>query len=103
MNLRSKCFGKNLAEFAHVFDTAITRDMVQTRHLQLSANHPARANLTMRILRALFKYAMYEDSDGRPVITINPVDRLKLPDFGTKLLVGNLSFVRRNSSPGTKQ
>ena len=59
--------------------TAITRDMVQTRHLQLSAEHPAQANLTMRILRALFKYAMavYEDSDGRPVITINPVDRLK--------------------------
>src|SRR5581483_11403896 len=36
----------------------IDRDMIQSRHLQMSAEHPAQANYTMRILRALFKYAM---------------------------------------------
>ncbi len=57
----------------------ITRDMVQKRHLELSKEHGAQANYTMRILRALFKYAIavYEDADGKPLLTINPVDRLK--------------------------
>lgn len=57
----------------------ITRDMVQKRHLELSKEHAAQANYTMRILRALFKYAIavYEDADGKPLLTINPVDRLK--------------------------
>ncbi len=59
--------------------TKITRDMIQKRHLEISKEHPAQANYTMRILRALFKYAgaVYEDSEGKPLIGINPVDRLK--------------------------
>lgn len=59
--------------------TQISRDMIQDRHLKLTAKHPAQANLAMRVLRALFTYAIgvYEDADGKPLLTINPVDRLK--------------------------
>lgn len=59
--------------------TAISRDMVQERHMTLSAEHPAQANYTMRVLRALFTYAMavYEDEHGKSLLMINPVDRLK--------------------------
>lgn len=57
----------------------IDRDMIQNRHLAMSSEHPAQANYTMRILRALFKYAMavYEDGDGKSLLIHNPVDRLK--------------------------
>lgn len=59
--------------------TAITRDMVQEKYLELAAEHPAQANYTMRILRALFTYAIavYQDVYGKPLLTVNPVDRLK--------------------------
>lgn len=59
--------------------TSITRDMIQKKHLHLSAKSPAQANTTMRILRALFTYAIhvYEDSEGKPLLSLNPVDRLK--------------------------
>lgn len=68
-----------LVEWLHKPITQITRDMVQEKHLCLSADHPPQANYTMRILRALFSYAIavYEDADGKPLLTLNPVDRLK--------------------------
>lgn len=64
--------------------TAITKDMIQARHRQLStANGPrgsgeAQANVVMRVLRALLTYAQYayEDADGKPVLAQNPVRRL---------------------------
>ena len=75
-----------LSDWMQLPVTAITRDMVQKRYLQLGREHRAQANYTMRVLRALFKYAIavYEDSDGRPVISSNPVDRLKHARLWTK-------------------
>ena len=56
----------------------ITRDMIEKRHRKITAQSPSRANSVMRLLRALFNYAMgeYEDSHAQPIITHNPVARL---------------------------
>lgn len=56
----------------------ITKDMVEQRHRKLGARSHARANNTMRVLRAIFNFAMekYEGKDGKPVLSGNPVDRL---------------------------
>lgn len=55
----------------------ITRDMVEHRHKQLSEKSEARANLSMRFLRALFNFASeYRDSKGHVIIADNPVRRL---------------------------
>lgn len=58
--------------------TVIDKDMVERRHRQLGSKSPARANNTMRVLRAIFNFAKdrYEDAQGDPVIVVNPVDRL---------------------------
>lgn len=55
----------------------ITKDMVEKRHQKLS-EFKAQANHSMRVLRAIFAYAMvaYEDAYGKPIITDNPVRRL---------------------------
>lgn len=57
---------------------AITRDMVERRHRQLGEQSKARANNSMRVLRALMNYAAgkFEDGEGRPIITDNPTRRL---------------------------
>lgn len=56
----------------------ITKDLVAQRHSKLGESSQARANLAMRVLRALFNFAMtqYEDTQGRSLITDNPVKRL---------------------------
>lgn len=57
----------------------ITKDKVAKHHEKLGKDHgEAYANLAMRVLRALFNFAMgqYEDSQGRSLITENPVKRL---------------------------
>src|SRR5207237_10346615 len=56
----------------------ITKDLVARRHSKLGETSQARANLSMRVLRALFNFAMtqYEDTQGRSLITDNPVKRL---------------------------
>ena len=57
----------------------ITGDMVEKRHRKLGEERgEAWANLSMRVLRALFSFAegKFEDSKGRPIITNNPVKRL---------------------------
>jgi len=56
----------------------ITKDLVARRHSKLGETSHARANLAMRVLRALFNFAMtqYEDSHGRSLIVENPVKRL---------------------------
>lgn len=57
----------------------ITREMIAKRHLQHGTNtSKARANNGMRVLRAIFNFAMFEyhTSDGLPIITINPVKYL---------------------------
>lgn len=58
---------------------SITREMIAKRHAQHGqTNSKARANNAMRVLRAIFNYAIYEyrDGNGHPVITINPVKYL---------------------------
>ncbi len=56
----------------------ISKDMVELRHRTMGKTSPARANNCMRVLRAIFNHARakYEDAEGNPVITINPIDRL---------------------------
>lgn len=58
---------------------SITKDMVAKHHKKLGDAHgQAYANLSMRLLRALFNFAagQYEDSLGRSLILENPVKRL---------------------------
>jgi integrase len=57
---------------------SITKEKVEKRHKALGERSLARANLSMRVLRALFNFAMgkYEDSQGRSLIAENPVKRL---------------------------
>jgi integrase len=56
----------------------ITKDMVEKKHRVLGERSEARANNSMRVLRALINHAMskYEDAKGNPIMLINPVDRL---------------------------
>ena len=63
----------------------ISRDMVEKRHRDIGQGNskfyiasPTRANTTMRLVRALFNYAMgqYEDNKGEPLFLHNPVQRI---------------------------
>ncbi len=57
----------------------ITREMIAKRHAQHGqTNSKARANNAMRVLRALFNFAIYEyqTGDGQPIISVNPVKYL---------------------------
>lgn len=56
----------------------ITKDMVERKHRDLGKRSEARANNSMRVLRALINHAMskYEDTKGNPIMLFNPVDRL---------------------------
>jgi len=57
---------------------SISRNMVEERHREITKQSPTRANTVMRLLRALFNYAIgeYEDSKGNPIILHNPTQRL---------------------------
>ena len=72
------CIETSLADWNDVALTTIDKDMIERRHRQLGKRSHARANNTMRVLRAVFNYAMdkYEDGQGRPLVPFNPVDRL---------------------------
>lgn len=56
----------------------ISKDDVLKKHEELSKRSPARANLTMRYLRALFNFAYYEyeDAEGKSLFPDNPVKKL---------------------------
>jgi len=58
--------------------SAITKDMIAKRHAETGKQNKAKANLSMRLLRAIFNFAIaqYEDSQGHPIISDNPVKRL---------------------------
>src|SRR5437773_1713311 len=72
-----KSMTKQFADWRAKPIVSITRDMVETRHRELTALSPAEANRAMRYLRALFAFASdYRDGSGEPVITDNPVRRL---------------------------
>lgn len=73
-----KCVNGCLADWKNRRLVDISKAMIETRHRELSHKAPARANNTMRVLRAIFNYAIakYEDESGRPTLHMNPVDRL---------------------------
>jgi len=57
----------------------INKDMIVKRHTAYGeSNSEARANLAMRLLRAIFNYAIneYQTADGKDIILENPVSRL---------------------------
>ena len=57
----------------------VKKDIVERRHKSITdKGHTGHADHTMRILRALFTYAMitYEHPNGDPIFTSNPVTRL---------------------------
>lgn len=59
--------------------TNITRDMIIKRHaVHGESNSKARSNLAMRLLRAIFNFAIneYQSADGKEIIIENPVNRL---------------------------
>ena len=58
---------------------SITREMIAKRHTEYGAsNSKARANNAMRVLRAVFNFAVYEyqTGDGQPIVSVNPVKYL---------------------------
>ena len=56
----------------------ISRSMVVKKHGLIGERTIYRANATMRLLRALFNYAIgeYEDTNGAPIIMHNPVQKI---------------------------
>jgi integrase len=60
--------------------STLTKAMIEKKHREIgeSSSGKAQANLSLRLLRAIFNFAMgkYEDGTGRPVLTDNPVKRL---------------------------
>jgi len=58
--------------------TEITKDMVKRKHKELTKTSPSRADNAMRVLRALYNYAIaeYELADGTPLVTINPTIKI---------------------------
>lgn len=67
-----RAMGVNLKDWLALPLTRITREMIAARHKALK---PADANLTMRVLRAVFNHAMetYILDDGSYLIPRNPV------------------------------
>jgi len=57
---------------------SLTPAMIETRHRKLGTKSEARANLTMRYLRAVLNFAAakWADDEGHSLITYNPVWRL---------------------------
>lgn len=71
------CIEVYLKDWMHKSMLDITRDMVESKHKEISEKSEARANLAMRFLRALFNFAAeYRDGKGRVIIIDNPVRRL---------------------------
>lgn len=58
--------------------TQITKDMVSKRHARLGERGKTRADLSMRVLRAMLNFAgaRYEDQQGHSILPENPVRRL---------------------------
>lgn len=73
-----KLMGKAFVDWQRKPLNEITRDMVANRHRKLGQRSEARANLAMRLLRALFNFAAgeYEDEAGASLFPDNPVTRI---------------------------
>jgi len=72
-------FNSYLSEWSNKELVGITRSMVVKKHTTIGDKSIYRANATMRLLRAIFNFAMseYEDSNDIPIITHNPVQKIK--------------------------
>ena len=72
-------FNSYLSEWSNKELASITRSMVVKKHTAIGDKSIYRANATMRLLRAIFNFAIieYEDSSGAPVITHNPVLKIR--------------------------
>ena len=57
----------------------ITETDIKSRHIEVSGRSEAQADYCMRVLRAVFNYAMdeYKGANGSSLISANPVDILK--------------------------
>lgn len=57
---------------------SVTKNMITNRHEELGKRSQARANLSMRFLRALFNFAagQYDDETGKSLFLENPIKRL---------------------------
>lgn len=73
-----QCIEGSLKDWLAIPIAEIGKDLVEKRHRKLGATSPARANNTMRVLRAVFNFSMeqYEDQNGQPILAVNPVTRL---------------------------
>lgn len=73
-----RCIEGSLSNWLPKRITDIDKDMIEKRHSDLGKASPARANNTMRVLRAVFNHALekYEDSSGNSILPLNPVNRL---------------------------
>jgi len=71
-------FDKYLFEWSSNEFVGISRSMVEKKHRTIGKKSIYRANATMRLLRALFNFAIgeYEDSNGYPIIQYNPVQKI---------------------------
>ena len=73
-----RVMNEGLADWTKKPIKGITREMVERRHAALGKASKARANNTMRVLRALFNFALseYELPNGEPLVAVNPVKAL---------------------------
>ena len=71
-------FNSYLSEWGGRELVSINRSMVEKKHRTIGKKTIYRANATMRLLRALFNFAIgeYEDSDSNPIIQHNPVQKI---------------------------
>jgi len=67
-----------LSDWTNLPISSISKDMVEVRHRMLGKRSHARANNTMRVLRAVVNHAIAssEDENGRPILSFNPVHQL---------------------------
>lgn len=72
-------FNSYLSDWSKKELVNITRSMVVKKHTTVGNRSIYRANATMRLLRAIINFAMteYEDSNDIPIITHNPVQKIK--------------------------
>ena len=72
-------FNNFLFDWSNKELVSITGSMVAKRHTIIGDRSIYRANATMRLLRAVFNFAIseYEDSNDVPIITHNPVQKIR--------------------------
>jgi integrase len=104
-------FNSFLSEWGNKELINITRTMVVKKHTTIGDKSIYRANATMRLLRAVFNFAIseYEDSSDIPVITHNPVQKLKRNWFKESVRTNTIEpndlkdwFTAVNSLPNDK-